>query len=640
MGAAPMAYVLWTKFLRQNPHNPHWYNRDRFVLSAGHGSTLLYSLLHLMQFGLSIEDLKAFRQWGSKTPGHPEYGHTAGVETTTGPLGQGFANAVGMAMAERFMATKYNRDNFPIVDHHTYALVGDGDLMEGLSYEAASLAGHLKLDRLIVLYDSNDISLDGPTSRAFTEDVKARFEAAQWRVLRVENGNSVEEIEAAIAQARESSGKPILIEVRTVIGFGSPGRQGTSEAHGKPLGAKEAQLAKESYAWKYEQTHYVPDEVRAHFDQLVDASQSYEAQWQSLMAAYKAKFPELAQEFEMAVAGQLPANWDSELPTYAEDAKPMATRQASGLALNAIARMIPTLAGGSADLASSNETTLKTEGVYSPEDYSGRNFWFGVREHAMGAILNGMALHNGMHVYGGTFLVFSDYLRPSIRLASLMKIPVIYVFTHDSIAVGEDGPTHEPVEHIAALRVIPNLVTIRPADANETAAAWHFALSHRDRPVALALTRQALPILPGSVDGALEGVARGGYIVAKEKSSQIDAILLATGSEVSLACRAKDRLETEGLSVRVVSLPSFVLFDEQPLEYRDSILPPSVRARVSVEMEHPFGWERYTGSYGEVIGIDHFGASAPASILMEQFGFTEEHVAQTVHAVIERSKRA
>lgn len=631
MGAAPMAYVLWSQFLQHNPKNPHWVNRDRFVLSAGHGSALLYSLLHLFEYGLTIDDLKQFRQWGSKTPGHPEYRHTVGVETTTGPLGQGVSNAVGMAMAERHLASHFNQPGFPVVDHYTYALVGDGDLMEGISYEAASLAGHLKLDRLIVLYDSNDISLDGPTSNAFTENVAARFEAAQWRVIRVEDGNDLEEIAAALAKAKESCGKPTLIEVRTIIGFGSPNRQGTSKAHGSPLGADESKLAKQAYGWTSEQTFFVPDEVRPVFAQFVASGSAQEAQWNELFSRYRDAHPALAQAFDDAMAGRLPADWDADLPSYAAGSEEQATRQSAGAALNALAKRVPTLFGGSADLAGSNETTIKGSEMFQAPDYSGRNIWFGVREHAMGAILNGMAVHGGLRVYGGTFMVFCDYLRPAIRLASLMQLPVTYVFTHDSIGVGEDGPTHQPVEQIAALRVIPHLVTIRPADANETSAAWRYALAHNDRPVALALTRQKLPILPNSQDLAQTGVECGGYILAKEAATQPDLILIASGSEVSLAMQAKAKLDAQGIATRVVSMPSFALFDAQPAAYRHEVLPPTVHARVGIEMLHPFGWERYIGDAGRMVAIDHFGASAPAGTLMKEFGFTLEAVIAAAH---------
>ncbi len=637
MGAAPMAYVLWSRFMSHNPAQPSWPNRDRFVLSAGHGSTLLYSLLHLMNYDVSLDDLKRFRQWGSKTPGHPERGHTPGVETTTGPLGQGFANAVGMAMTERFLTARYNREGFPVVDHRTFVLAGDGDLMEGVSYEAASLAGHLGLDKLVVLYDSNDISLDGPTERSFTESVAARFEAANWFVLRVEDGNDLTQIDAAIRRALEHRGKPTLIEVRTIIGFGSPGRQGTSAAHGMPLGKEETRLAKQAYQWTFDEDHTVPVSVREHFSQLAAAGKARADQWNELLERYRAQFPDVAAELELALSGSLPPQWDADLPVYTPGQGEYATRQASGQAINALARAIPNFLGGSADLASSNETMMKGEPAYGIDNYNGRNIWFGVREHAMGAILNGMAAHGGVHVYGGTFLVFSDYLRPSIRLAALMKLPVIYVFTHDSIGVGEDGPTHQPVEHVAALRIIPNLVTIRPADANETVAAWRFAMTHRDRPVALALTRQKLPVLPDTHLHATEGVARGGYVAVAESRSHIDAILIATGSEVSLAHRAQLILEEEGLSVRLVSLPSFRLFDEQDETYRHSVLPPHVRVRVGVEMLHSFGWERYVGAYGEVVAIDHFGASAPGGELMKQFGFTEDAIVSAVQRSQKRS---
>ncbi len=635
MGAAPMAYVLFTRFMRHNPQNTAWFNRDRFVLSAGHGSMLLYSLLHLCQYDLTLEDLKQFRQWGSRTPGHPEYHHTAGVETTTGPLGQGFASAVGMAMAERHLASRFNQEGFPVIDHDTYVLCGDGDLMEGISYEAASLAGHLGLDRLIVLYDSNDISLDGPTTKSFTENVKDRFLAANWNYLRVEDGNDLDAIAKAIAQAKATKGKPTIIEVRTVIGYGSPGKQGTNAAHGSPLGEKEVALAKAAYEWQHE-PFYVPEEVKVHFaDAMVQAS-SHETSWNNLIADYEKAYPELGQALRDLIAGKLPEGWEEQLPYYPDGSDGMATRQASGKALNALAATIPTFLGGSADLAGSNETTIKGEAMLTRDDYSGRNLWFGVREHAMGAMLNGLALHGGLHVYGGTFLVFSDYLRPSIRLASLMKLPVIYVFTHDSIGVGEDGPTHQPVEHVAALRIIPNLVTFRPADANETTAAWQFALAHRDRPVALALTRQKLPILPNSFHLAKEGTAKGGYVLAKERGETIDAILLATGSEVSLALEAKNDLEANGLSIRVVSLPSWRLFDEQTDAYRESVLPHNVTTRVAIEMLHPFGWEKYTGFEGAIIGIDHFGASAPAGTLMKEFGITKEAIISAVNDRVQR----
>ncbi len=640
MGAAPMVYVLFSRFLKHQPKNPAWFNRDRFVLSAGHGSMLLYSLLHLFSYDLSLEELKRFRQWDSKTPGHPEYGHTPGVELTTGPLGQGIASAVGMAMAEQFLAARFNRPGYSIIDHYTYALVGDGDLMEGVSYEAASFAGHQKLDKLVVLYDSNDISLDGPTTRAFTENVELRFKAAGWHYERVDDGNSLEEIANAIARAKRVQGQPKIIEVRTTIGYGSPGKQGTSKAHGSPLGTEEARLAKATYDWHHQEAFYVPEEVKAHVAAIFTPQTEKETQWNETVDRYIHTFKEEGVEFADVLGGALPAAWDQDLPRYLDHDKELATRQASGQSINALAKHIPNFLGGSADLASSNETTIQGDGVFDPETRSGRNFWFGVREHAMGAMLNGMAAHGGVHVYGGTFMVFSDYLRPSIRLASLMKLPVVYVFTHDSIGVGEDGPTHQPVEHLAALRAIPNLITMRPADANETSAAWHYALSHRDRPVALALTRQKLPILPATETTAMDGVSKGGYILAKEAKDHIDAILIATGSEVSLALDAKRELEKEGYSIRLVSIPSFRLFDEQEESYRALILPTTVKARIGVEMAVPFGWHQYIGDHGVMVSIDHFGASAPAGDLMKHFGFTVEHVVSAVKKSMERSAQA
>lgn len=640
MGAAPMAYVLFSKFLKHNPANPAWFNRDRFILSAGHGSALLYSLLHLFQYDLSLEDLKRFRQWGSKTPGHPEYGHTPGVEITTGPLGQGIANAVGMAMAERFLATKLNRPDYPVIDHNTYALVGDGDLMEGISYEAISLAGHLKLDKLIVLYDSNDISLDGPTTRAFTENAALRFQAAGWHYERVEDGNDLGAIAAAIHAAKTAQGKPTLIEIRTIIGYGSPGKQGTSKAHGSPLGAEETRLAKAAYGWAHAEPFFVPTEVAGHLAKQAKALAEKEKAWQTLMDRYRTQFPDLSQTLDDILAGKLPIGWDEALPEYHTGDPELATRQASGAAINGLARRIPNFLGGSADLSSSNETTIKGDDMFAPEDYQGRNLWFGVREHAMGAILNGMAVHGGVHVYGGTFMVFSDYLRPAIRLAGLMKLPVVYVFTHDSIGVGEDGPTHQPIEHLAALRAIPNLVTIRPADGNETIAAWYYALAHRDRPVALALTRQKLPILPATKADVQAGVAKGGYILAKESAAQLDGILIASGSEVALALTAKQQLEAEGLSIRVVSIPSFRLFDEQDPSYRNTVLPTQVKTRVGIEMALSFGWEKYLGDNGVMVGIDHFGASAPASDLLPAFGFTVDNVIKAFKTSRERSQKA
>lgn len=637
MGAAPMAYVLWTRHMRHNPANPKWADRDRFILSAGHGSMLLYSLLYLTGYDVSIDDLKAFRQWGSKTPGHPEYGHTPGVEATTGPLGQGIAMAVGMAMAERHLAARFNRPDFPIVDHYTYALVGDGDLMEGVAAEAASLAGHLRLGRLIVLYDSNDVSLDGGTDKAFTEDVAARFRAYGWQVLRVEDGHDLQAIDQAIAEAKAAHDRPTLIEVRTVIGYGSA-KAGTSAVHGAPLGAEDAAQAKASYGWT-SPPFEVPDDVRAHFYAVRARGEAAEAAWQALFTRYRKAHPELAEAYEAALARRLPKNISEVLPRFAADGgKKIATRDASGQVLNALAGVLPNLIGGSADLASSNKTTLKEAGDFAPPDYTGRNIWFGVREHAMGAILNGMALHGGLIVYGGTFFVFSDYMRPAMRLSALMGAPVMYVLTHDSIAVGEDGPTHQPIEHLPSLRAMPNMIVIRPADANETSAAYKVALETTTGPVAIVLSRQGLPVLPETAKRAFDALPRGAYVLREHgfaKASE-KVILIASGSEVDLALRAAEALASSGLGVRVVSMPSWELFEAQSEAYRRSVLPPEVRARVAIEMAHPFGWERYVGDAGTVLGIDRFGASAPGERLMAEFGFTVERVVETALRVVRR----
>lgn len=634
MGAAPMAYKLWTKFMKHNPANPEWFNRDRFVLSAGHGSMLLYSLLHLCGYGLSLDDLKNFRQWGSKTPGHPEYGHTKGVEATTGPLGQGVATAVGMAMAERHLAAKYNKENFEVINHFTYSICGDGDLMEGVSAESASLAGHLKLGRLVILYDSNDISLDGDLNRSFSENVMQRYEAYGWQVLRVEDGNNLEEIEKALEEARADLGRPTLIEVRTTIGYGSPNKAGKSASHGAPLGQEEAKLTKESYQWTFEEDFHVPEEVYDHFNKEVkEAGSQHEEAWNKLFADYTKKYPELGGQLQLAISGKLPEGWDKELPTYEVGSK-SASRDSSGQTINAIAKAVPQFFGGSADLASSNKTAMKEQGDFSSSDYSGRNIWFGVREFAMGAALNGMALHGGVKVFGGTFFVFSDYLRPAVRLAALMGLPVTYVFTHDSIAVGEDGPTHEPIEHLAALRAMPNLSTIRPADGNETVAAWKVALESENRPTALILSRQGLPTIEGTADHAYEGVKKGAYVISKAGKETADALILATGSEVQLGIEAQKVLKNEGIDVSVVSLPAWDRFEEQSSEYKESVLPKNVKKRLAVEMASSFGWNRYTGDEGDIIAIDKFGASAPGEKIMEEYGFTVENVVAKVKAML------
>lgn len=635
MGAAPMAHVLWSRFMQVNPRNPHWMNRDRFVLSAGHGSMLLYGLLHLMKYDLSMEELQNFRQWGSRTPGHPEYGHTPGVDATTGPLGQGIAMAVGMAMAEQHLAAIYNRDGYEIVNHYTYVICGDGDLMEGVSSEASSLAGHLKLGKLIVLYDSNDISLDGELSRSFSEDVAMRYQAYGWQYLRVEDGNDLAAIEQAIAEARADLERPSLIEVKTTIGYGSPNKAGSSASHGSPLGKDEVKLTKAAYAWEYEKDFYVPQEVADFYQKVAEAGEKREAEWKELFARYAEAYPELAEQFRAAAAGQLPEGWDAELPAYEPGAK-LATRAASGNAINALAKRVPYLIGGSADLAQSNNTLIKEADNFLPGSYTGRNIWFGVREFAMGAALNGMALHGGLKVYGGTFFVFSDYLRPAIRLSALMKQPVIYVFTHDSIAVGEDGPTHEPIEQLPSLRAMPGLTVLRPADANETNEAWRYALARTDEPVALVLTRQNLPVLAETAQAAREGLPKGAYTLADADGGQPDLLLLASGSEVSLCLKAREQLAARGIRARVVSMPSWELFERQPQAYREAVIPPQVKARLAVEMAHPQGWERYTGDGGAVLGIHGFGVSAPGERIMREFGFTVENVVREAEKLLGR----
>ena len=636
MGAAPMTYTLWTRFMNHNPKNPHWFNRDRFVLSAGHGSALLYSMLHLSGYNLSLDDIKQFRQWGSKTPGHPEYRHTEGVEATTGPLGQGIAMAVGMAMAERHVAGVYNKDSYEIVNHYTYSVCGDGDLMEGVSAEAASLAGHLKLGRLVVLYDSNDISLDGDLDKSFSESVKGRFEAYGWQYLRVEDGNNLEEIAKALEEARNDLDRPTMIEVRTVIGYGSPNRAGTSGVHGAPLGANELKLTKEAYKWTFEQDFHVPQEVYNNFQKLiVENGEKKEKEWNEMFAQYKNQYPELAAQLEQALNNELPEGWDKDIPVY-EEGKSLASRASSGEALNGIAKNLPIFIGGSADLAGSNKTMIKGSADYMPGSYEGRNFWFGVREFAMGAAMNGIALHGGVKVFGGTFFVFSDYLRPAIRLAAIMGLPVTYVFTHDSIAVGEDGPTHEPVEQLAALRAMPGLSIIRPADGNETAAAWKLAVESTNKPTALILTRQDLPTLKGTDANAYEGVSKGAYVVSPADKENPDALILATGSEVNLAVEAQKVLASEGVNVSVVSMPSWDRFEQQSQEYKESVLPRSVKKRLGIEMGASFGWHKYTGDEGDVLAIDQFGASAPGEKIMEEYGFSVNNVVARVKALLQQ----
>lgn len=635
MGAAPMAYTLWTDFMNHNPKNSKWFNRDRFILSAGHGSMLLYSLLHLSGYDVTMEDLKQFRQWDSKTPGHPEVHHTDGVEATTGPLGQGIAMAVGMAMAEAHLGAKFNKEDISIVDHYTYALVSDGDLMEGISHEAASLAGHLKLGKLIALYDSNDISLDGELDRSFSENIQQRFEAYGWQVLRVEDGNDIDSIRAAIKEAQANKEQPTLIEVKTIIGYGSPNKAGSAASHGAPLGEEEVKLTKEYYKWTYEEDFYVAEEVYADFEEkIVRRGEKKEAEWNELLAAYKEKYPELGKQFELVLNNELPLNWEKDLPVFEPEKDTLATRASSGKVINAIAKSVPNLFGGSADLAGSNKTTMEGEGDFSRDDYAGRNIWFGVREHAMGAALNGMALHGGLKVYGGTFFVFSDYLRPAIRMSAIMKTPVTYVFTHDSIAVGEDGPTHEPIEHLAALRAMPGVSVIRPADGNETQAAWRLAVESTDQPTILVLTRQNLPTLEGTKEKAYEGVKKGAYILSDSEKETPDVLLLATGSEVQLAVQAQEDLKTKGIDARVISMPSWDRFEAQDEAYKNSIIPKEVKHRVAIEMASPLGWDRYTGDHGKILGINRFGASAPGNIVMEEYGFTVENVVKQVESLV------
>ena len=649
MGAAPMAYVLWTRFLKHNPRNPFWPDRDRFVLSAGHGSALLYSLLHLTGYPLPIEEIKRFRQWGSKTPGHPEYRETPGVESTTGPLGQGVANAIGMAIAERFLASQFNRPGFEIVNHYTYAIVSDGDLMEGVAAEAASLAGHLRLGKLICLYDNNSITLSGATRLTFTEDVGKRFEAYGWHVQSVADGNNVGAITQAIAAAQKETHRPSLILVRTHIGYGSPHKQDTFEAHGSPLGSEEVMATKKNLGWPVEPHFHIPREAMAQFHKMRDRGQQLEDEWKAKLESYGEAYPELIRQWKHRMDSKLPAGWDKDIPSFPPDPQGMATRSAGSKAMNAIIPHLPWLIGGSADLNPSTNTALQGLGNFQyprseerpiqgsesgPLSYAGANLYFGVREHGMGSILNGMALHGGVIPFGSTFLVFSDYMRPSIRLAAIMKLHLIYVFTHDSIALGEDGPTHQPIEHLASLRAIPGLTVIRPADANEAAEAWRTAILHKEGPVALVMTRQVIPIIDRSRYTPAEELRRGAYILADASCDQPEVILLATGSEVHLALAAYEKLRAEGWRVRVVSMPSWELFEKQPEEYRNKILPPAVPVRISVEAGATHGWHKYVGSSGEALGIDHFGASAPGKVLLEKFGFTPENIVKKVKELL------
>ena len=632
LGAAPMAYVLWTRFLKHNPRDPKWPDRDRFVLSAGHGSMLLYALLYLTGYDVTLDDIKQFRQWGSITPGHPEAALTPGVETTTGPLGQGFATGVGMAIAERYLAAHFNTPEHTVVDHYTYAIVSDGDLMEGVAAEAASLAGHLKLGKLIYLYDDNQISLDGPTAMAFTEDVAKRFEAYGWQVLRVSDGNDLSAIEAAIRAAQADLEHPSLIMVRTVIGYGSPNKAGTAEVHGAPLGEEEVRLTKQNLGWPTEPPFLVPDDVLAHFRQAVERGQAVQAAWQRTFEAWKIAQPALADEWAQMMSDTLPAGWDADLPVF-QPGTSVATRNASGKVLNALAPHLPGLIGGAADLDSSTKTYLNLSGDFQAGQYGNRNLRFGVREHAMGAIVNGMAAHGGLIPYSATFLVFSDYMRPAIRVAALSEFAPIFVFSHDSIGLGEDGPTHQPVEQIMSLRLIPRLEVFRPADANETAAAWRCAIENRDHPTVIALTRQNVPVLDPAW-GVAEGVARGAYVLSDAPNGRVDVLLIATGSEVHLALEAQKLLAAEGIGARVISMPCWERFARQPQEYRDSVLPPYVKARVAVEAGVTTGWQKWVGLEGEVVGVDRFGASAPYKVIYEQFGLTAQRIAERARALV------
>lgn len=632
LGCAPMAYTLWAKAMKHNPKNPKWDNRDRFVLSAGHGSMLMYSLLHLFGYGLTMEDIKQFRQWGSKTPGHPEYKHTAGVETTTGPLGQGVANAVGMAIAEQYLANKFNREGFDIVDHYTYAIAGDGCLMEGVSAEASSLAGTLRLGKLIVLYDSNSISIEGNTSIAFREDVAKRYEAYGWQVLCVEDGTDTDAVLKAIEEAKAEKNKPTLIKVTNIIGYGVPKKQGTASAHGEPLGADNIKELKEFLGWK-EEDFTVPAEVTEAMEAFRAKAQEEEDKWNNLFSEYKKAYPELAAEYEAWMKNDVSLEKLNSEEFWSFE-KPMATREASGVVINRLAQIVPNLIGGSADLAPSNKSNIKGGGDFSAEDRSGRNLHYGVREHAMAAIGNGIALHGGLRNFVATFLVFSDYMKGAMRLSALMGLPVTYVLTHDSIGVGEDGPTHQPIEQLASLRTIPNMTMFRPCDSKETAAGWYLAMTKNDGPVAMALTRQTLPLYEETGKEAL----RGGYILKKGSKETPDIILMASGSEVEFIYKAAEALEQEGIAARVVSMPSMELFDAQSCEYKESVLPSNVRCRLAVEAASPMCWYKYVGLDGKVIAMDHFGASAKASKLFEEFGFTTENVLKVAKELLKNYK--
>ena len=636
LGAAPMAYVLWSRHLKHNPGNPSWPDRDRFVLSAGHGCMLWYCLLHLTGYDLTLEDLKAFRQWGSRTPGHPEYRVTPGVEATTGPLGQGTANAVGMAMAERFLASRFNRPGHEIVDHKTYAIVSDGDLMEGISNEASSLAGHLGLGKLTFLYDSNLVSLDGPTSMAFTEDVGKRYEAYGWQVLKVDDGNTdLDAIDRALMDADSETHRPTLIIIRTTIGYGSPNKAGTSEAHGSPLGPEEVVATKKTLGWEHEEPFFVPEDALAHFREAVDRGAKAESGWKARFDAWAKAFPDLAREWRLAAEGKLPDGWDAELPRWKAGEKE-ATRVASGKALNAIAARVPWLVGGDADLSVSTNTKLKNYEDFDGRTGAGRNIHFGVRELAMAGIANGMAYHGGVRPFVATFFCFSDYMRPSVRLAAVSELPVVFVWTHDSVGLGEDGPTHQPVEHLMSLRAMPGMTIIRPADPNEASEAWRVAMEHGEGPVGLVLSRQKLPVIDAGKYAGPSGLARGAYVLAEASGGAPRLLLVASGSEVALALDAREKLESEGIPTRVVSMPSWELFEKQDASYRDEVIPPALASRLSIEAGATLGWKRWVGDGGDSVGLDRYGASAPGEVVLSKLGFHVDNVVAKAKALLSR----
>jgi transketolase len=635
MALAPVAFVLWDRYLRHNPASPHWPNRDRFVLSNGHASMLLYSLLYLTGYGLTLDDLKDFRQWGSRTPGHPEYGVTPGVETTTGPLGQGVSNSVGMAIAQRWLAAHFNSNNHTLIDYRVYALCGDGDLMEGISQEAASLAGHLGLANLTWIYDNNHITIEGNTALTFSDDVACRFASYHWNVLRVSDANDLDALDAAIRAALKQQEQPSLIIVDTHIAWGAPHKHDTSAAHGEPLGEEEIRLTKQAYGWPPDEHFFVPPEVLDYMRRAISRGEQREREWNAVLAQLRSENPDLAGEWDLLQTGELRPGWDAHMQAFPVDPRGMATREAGAVAESAIAKHVPWMVGGSADLSPSTRTRLEGVEDFSRDDYHGRNFHFGIREHAMGGILNGMALSK-LRVFGSTFLIFSDYMRPAIRLSALMELPVIYVFTHDSIGLGEDGPTHQPIEHLMSLRLIPRMVVVRPGDANETAEAWRLAMQVKDHPIALVLTRQAIPIVDRTKYASAEGLRRGAYVLA-DSPGEPQGVLMASGSEVQLCLQAHEQLTREGIRTRVVSMPSWELFNRQEQDYRDSVLPPRLHARVAVEAGSGLGWREYVGSEGRVIALYDFGASAPVKDLLRHFGFTAERVAREARTLIERS---